>query len=471
MHGTALEQAERVRSGDVSAASSLEAAVVRAEAINPSINAIVSPDYEGARRRAAEVDPSAPLAGVPIVLKDLFCPVEGDTAYHGNRLLADLDWRYSTTGAVARRLAEAGTVSLGRSHSPEFGCGQCPAASETVLYGPTRNPWNLDHSPLGSTGGGAAAVAAGIVAAAHASDGGGSIRMPAAANGLVGLKPSRARISHAPAGDMWAGGATDGVITRTVADAAAFLDVLAGPEPGDPYWLPTPTTPFLHEVGRDPGHLRIGICTELPYAETDPECVAATRDVAQLLETLGHRVEVGHPAAMDHLDYLYDYIRVIRVSLSEEMGAFETAVGRPFSADDVEDGTWINLERGRRISGTDYVVSLERLSAFTRAMVAWWSDFDLLLTPTTGITTPLVGYLVDGDERTLASRLTPVTLYTAQFNATGQPAISLPLGWPDDGLPVGVQLVAAPAREDLLLRVSAQLEQAAPWADRYQVVH
>ncbi|MPY94610.1 MAG: amidase, partial [Acidimicrobiia bacterium] len=288
----AVETASLVAAGRTTAAQAVEDAIARAEQLNPKLNAIVATSYEAARQQAAAV-PTGPLAGVPILLKDLFTPVEGDTAHAGNRLLRQLDLRYQATGNVGRRLRRAGTISIGRSHSPELGCGQCPAASETAAFGVTRNPWGPTRSPLGSSGGAAVAVAAGIVALAHASDGGGSIRLPASACGIVGLKPSRGRVSMAPAGEMWAGGATDGVLSRTVRDTAAGLDVLSGPELGDPTPAPPLPRPLLDEVGADPGRLRVGVCDELPYATTDPACQEAARAAADLLASLGHEVDQG----------------------------------------------------------------------------------------------------------------------------------------------------------------------------------
>ena len=470
----ACETARLVRSGQLSPVETVNEAIARAEAVNSTINAIVEPAYQPACDQAARDQDASDrltgrLAGVPLLLKDLFCPVAGDTAYQGNRLLRQLGYRYPETGAVARRLAAAGSLNLGRSHSPELGSGNSPAAAETDLYGPSRNPWDLRRSPLGSSGGAAAAVAAGVVPLAHASDGGGSIRIPASACGLVGLKPSRGRISAAPAGELWAGGVTDGVVSRTVADTALALDVLAGPEPGDPYRAElAPGEGWLAEVGRDPGSLRIGLCTALPYATTNPLCVEAAQAAAQLLESLGHNVEVSHPEVLDHLDYMYDYIRVIRVSLAAAMRSLGDTIGRAFTADDVEPGTWINFQRGLKVSAADYVASRERLHRFTRHTIDWWEDgHDLLLTPTLGTPPPSVGWLVDGDERELTARLSAVTPFMPQFNVTGQPAISVPLHWTEASLPIGVQLVAAPGREDMLLRIAGQLEAAAPWASRY----
>ena len=479
--------AEQVRAGETDAATTVEEAIARCEQVNPTINAIVERTYESARERAAESSARGPsdglLAGVPIALKDLFCPAEGEPGYQGNRRLAELDYRYAETGAVARRWAEAGAISIGHSHSPELGGGQCPAAAETALYGPTRNPWNTDHTVLGSSGGAAAAVAAGIVRIAHASDGGGSIRIPASANGLVGLKPSRGRISGAPSGEGWGGGTTDGAVALTVRDAALALDVLAGPEPGDPYVPahPAPAAGYVAEVGRDPGQLRIGVSSTLPFADTELLCTQAAEAAAGILDGLGHRVEAGLPEPMASNDYMYDYIRVIRTSATATLRSYEGVLGRPWAEDDVEPVAWINYQRGAKISAPDYMDSRERLHHFTRRMVSWWNTepgsgdgFDLLLTPTLGVVPPPVGYLVEGDERTLTKRLAKVTPYLPQFNVTGQPAISVPLGTPDgmspEGLPIGVQLVAAPGREDVLLRVAAQMEQAAPWSHRRPAV-
>ena len=435
----AVATSAEVVGGYRSPETAIAAAIERARAVNPTINAIVEPAYERALEKAAGAGPAGSLAGVPILLKDLFCPAEGDTAYQGNRTLKDQDYRYPVSGAVVRRLENAGAVSIGRSHSPELGCGQCPAAAETALYGPARNPWNPEYSPLGSSGGAAAAVAAGVVPLAHASDGGGSIRIPASANGLIGLKCSRGRISAAPAGELWAGGVTDGVVSRSVRDTALALDVLAGPEPGDPHWVPPPARSYRALAGEPPPRLRIGLCTALPYTETAPGCAAAAREAADLLSDLGHRVERAHPEPMNRLDYMYDYIRVIRVSLVTELRMFEAGLGRPWRAEDVEEGTWINYQRGLKVSGADVFESRERLHRFTREMLAWWHQgFDLLLTSTLATEVPRVGHLVEGDERLLTRRLAAVTPFLPQFNVTGQPAISVPMAAGDNGVPIGV---------------------------------
>ncbi len=473
------ELAARVTTGGVTATAAVDAAIDAANRLDPDLNAIVAPTFEAARERAADLalrfdgpdadrfDPNRPLAGVPLLMKDLGGPIEGDPAPNGNRVLHDLDVRHPTTGAVGRRLLAAGAVSIGRSHSPELGSGNCPASSETAVFGATRNPWDPSRTPMGSSGGSAAAVAAGIVPVAHATDGGGSIRMPASACGVVGLKPSRGRVSAGPTATPWGGGATEGAITRSVADAALLLGVLTGNELGDDLVAPRPARPYVEEVGRDPGRLRCGVLIDVPYAETDPACRAAVELTADLLTDLGHQVVWSHPADLDSLDYLYHYITVIRASGAAVLTALEAVIGRPWTADDVEDGTWVNHQRGLRVTGPAYIAALEALTAFTRRVTAWWHEFDVLVTPTLATPPPPRGWLVDGDDRQRRDRLGATMPFTAQFNATGQPAMSLPLHWTDGGLPIGTQLVAAPFREDVLLRVGAQLEAACPWAHRY----
>ena len=476
----ATDLAEMVRGGQLSVAEVVRATIGRAEAANGKLNAIVVPTFERALDEAVEREGKfsgasaalAPLAGVPILLKDLFCAKIGDTGYQGNRRLQGLDYRYRKTSSVVRRLEQAGTISLGRSHSSELGCGNCTAAAETELYGPARNPWDPRRSPMGSSGGAAAAVAGGIVPIAHASDGGGSIRIPASACGLVGLKPSRARISTAPAGEGWAGGVSDGVVSRTVRDTALALDVLAGPEPGDPYAAPAFRGGYVDTLEVPTNSLRVGLCFGLPYAPVHPECAKAVHNAGTLFEALGHFVEVAHPAGLDSLDYLYDYIAVIRTSLAVEMMTLSRELGFAWTEADVENGTWVNYQRGLKVSGVDYAASVARMHRWTREVVSWWhSGHDLLVMPTFATPPPALGYLVEGEDPQRQQRLAETIPFTPQFNVTGQPAISVPLHMSPEGWPIGVQMVAAPGREDLLLQVAAGLEAAAPWDDRQPQVY
>jgi amidase len=468
----AMDLARRIGDGELTALEAVEAAIARVEARNPQLNAVVADTFDRARREAAVLDVGdRPLAGVPILMKDLGGPVEGDPAPNGNRVLRDLGRRHTVTGAVGRRLREAGTVSIGRSHSPELGSGNCPASSETEAFGPAHNPWNLSRTPMGSSGGSAAAVAAGLVPLAHATDGGGSIRMPASACGVVGLKPSRGRVSSAPDPTAWAGGVAEGVVSRTVRDTALALDILAGPEPGDDYAAPPFAGSYMSEVGRDPGRLRCGVLDRVSWATTDPACIDAVARTLDVLDGLGHDIDPdARPAPLDHLDYLFDYVKVIRASAAAVLASLEAEIGRPWTADDVEDGTWVNHQRGRKLSAPDYLGALERLHRFSLDVIGWWDDHDLLITPTLATPPPPNGFLVEGDDRQRRNRLNVTMPFTAQFNVTGQPAISVPLHWTAEGLPIGVQLVAAPGREDVLLRVAAQLEGAVPWAQRYDAI-
>lgn len=470
----ALSTARAIRAGRIGVVEAVDEAIRRAEDTHAAINAIVAPDFDRAREQAKRMesvpaDRRGPLFGVPTLYKDLFCPREGDTAYQGNRVLAKLDHRHEQTSSVARRLDAAGAVSIGRSHSPEFGCGNCTAAAETELYGPTRNPWDLSRTPMGSSGGAAAAVAAGVVPFAQASDGGGSIRMPASACGLVGLKPSRARVSSAPAGEGWAGGVSEGIVARSVRDAALGLDVLAGLEVGDPYGVGSEQgvrRGFLSRVHEREGRLRVGLCPGLPYVVHNSECARAVEVAGQHLEALGHGVDTSHPAEFDRLDYMYDYITVIRTSLAVELSQLARTLGRAWSAEDVEDGTWVNYQRGLKVSAVDYATSVGKLHQWTRDVMTWWTDYDLLVMPTLATPPPEVGFLVSGDDRQRRDRLAATIPYTPQFNVTGQPAISLPIHVTNEGWPVGAQLIAKPGREGLLLSVSHQLEGLLGWTDR-----
>jgi amidase len=321
-------------------------------------------------------------------------------------------------------------------------------------------------------------VAAGIVAAAHANDGGGSIRIPASHCGLVGLKPTRARVSLAPDfGDVMGGLVIELAVTRSVRDAAGILDAVQGPAPGDPYAAPPPARPYLEEVGADPGRLRIGVMTTPPGGqfETHPECVEAARNAAAALEELGHDVEDSYPAEMDNPAIVPIFLTRWVCATDWNLKYWGEAIGRELGPDDVEPCTWALAEQGRSYTGGDLLRAIEQAQASSRRVASWWADdgFDLLLTPTCAEPPPRLGELDAPPDNPLAPivRATPFAIFTAGFNTTGQPAISLPLHLTADGLPVGVQLVAAYGREDLLIRVAAQLEEARPWADRTPPVH
>ena len=463
----ATELAQAIRRKALSPRELIEQAIDRAETLNPRLNAIVEDDFAKALARAdAFVVDGQPFAGVPTLLKDLATPCAGDPAYRGNRLLKQIDHRYTLTSAVVERLNRSGFINIGRSHSPEFGCGNCTASAETALYGPTRNPWDVTRTAMGSSGGAAAAVASDIVPIAQATDGGGSIRMPASACGLVGLKPSRGRISNAPMGEIWAGGCSHGIISRTLRDTAAALDGLSGYEPGDPYRIPRREDSMLEHLARPPNRLRIGLCTGLAFTVTARPCREAVESAGRILEELGHTVEFAHPEAMNSLDYLYDYITIIRVSLAHELESLRDTIARPWTGEDVENGTWINYQRGLKISAVDYALARERLNAWTRKVVSWWNSYDILVLPTLATLPPRIGYLVNEAEPERTERLAATIPFTPQFNVTGQPAMSLPLHWSDEGLPVGVQLVAEPEGDELLMSLGGALETSMPWHDR-----
>jgi amidase len=332
--------------------------------------------------------------------------------------------------------------------------------TEPDAYGPTHNPWALGRSPGGSSGGSAAAVAARVVPAAHANDIAGSIRIPAAQCGLVGLRPTRGRVVVGAAHDPAVGMHTEGVITRTMRDTAALLDAISAPSPAGMWPAPPLPGPLAAEVGAPPGRLRVGVCVRaFNNAEVDSGCAAAALGAARLLEELGHAVEEAAPAALFEPDLLAGARALLSVHAAAELERWSSRLGRELGEADVEPSTWLAVDSGRRISGPDVLLLLTRQQELARAITAWWDEaFDLLLTPTTAEPGPPLGAYKQGYSPGRASA------FTRAFNVTGQPAISLPIGWPADGLPRGVQLVAAYGREDMLVRVGAQLEQAVPWA-------
>lgn len=462
----ACAQAELVRTGQVAPTALVDAAIAAAESTNPDLNAIIHPRYDAARAEAPAA--TGPFAGVPIVVKDLGCAIGGEPHHQGVRALKAIGFRAPYDSAMYRRLRAGGLVAIGRTNTPEWGS---TITTEPLAYGPTRNPWNLDHSTGGSSGGSAAAVAAGIVAVGHANDGGGSIRIPASECGLVGLKPSRGRVSMAPdVGESWMGSTIDGVVTRTVRDTAAVLDLMAGYEAGDPYTAPPFARPLADEVGADPGRLRIGVLDHPPLgAAGHAECTQAARDAAALLERLGHAVDDSWPAAIGDAGFADHFRTIVATWTANDVATLAQTIGREPGADDVEPDNLALAHLGRQVTGQQYVAAMLQVHQWCRRVLSWWHPadgspgYDLLVTPTIAVPPPRIGYLSEPGH---GYRIFELLQYTAQFNVTGQPAISLPLHWTADGLPVGVQLVAAYGREDLLVRVAAQLEQAQPWVQR-----
>ena len=463
----ATELAALVRSGKASPAELVDEAIERVERLDPTINAVIHERFDAARAEARGDLPDGPFRGVPFLVKDLGCEMAGEPHTMGNRALRDAGVRADADSFLYESIRGAGFVTLGRTNTPELGG---TITTEPEAFGPSRNPWNPDHSTGGSSGGSAAAVAAGMVPVAHAGDGGGSIRVPASECGLVGLKPSRGRISHGPkAGEGWAGATTDGVVSRSVRDTAALLDVMSGRRIGDPYTAAPPTRPFADEVGVEPGRLRIGLATTHAGVQTDPECVAAVESAGALLESLGHDVEVAQPAAFFDGAFSRHFVTIVAVATAVDFVAMGDAIGRPIDEPDVEASNWLMGSIGRNISAADYIASLNWVHAWSRRLHAWWDDFDVLVTPVIAVPPPPIGWLSDPELGT--ERLTSILQFTAQFNVSGQPAVSLPLHWSESELPIGVQFVGPIDDEALLIRLASQLETAAPWADRLPAIY
>jgi amidase len=460
----ATELARLVKAGDVTARELTEASFERIEALDPELNAFVHLDHEGALAAADAIEASdgRPFAGVPIAIKDT-APVAGMPYRLGSEMFGD--FVPPQDAFVVRRLRDAGFVLVGKTNLPEFGI---LPVTEPRRFGPTRNPWDPERTPGGSSGGAAAAVAVGMVPLAHGSDGGGSIRIPAACCGLVGLKPSRGRVSRGPEqGDDLL--VQDGVLTRTVAETAALLDVIAGYEPGDATWAPPPPEPFARTAAREPGRLRIGVTTvpAIEVAAIDPLCERAARDAAELLESLGHDVEeIDPPWKGRELLRAFTLVFGTPVALGIWFGS--QATGREPSAELVEPLSWAIWEGVRERDPLDYLLARTRLAAASRPIVALWDEYDAVLTPSLAERPVRIGEIDSCSEDPWedfrrSGRFTP---YTALYNVTGQPAISLPLFHGEDGLPLGVMLAGRPAGEGPLLALAAQLEAASPWAGR-----
>jgi amidase len=454
--------AEAIRAKELSPVELMDATLARVDAANGQVNAVIWRNDDEARAAAqaatdvvARTDPAElpPFHGVPIPIKDLTL-VNGWPVTYGSWAVDDTP--SSESELIVEALRRAGFVLTGRTNTPEFG----PiTAAENNRYGITRNPWNLDHTPGGSSGGAGAAVAAGMFSVAHANDGGGSIRIPASCCGLVGLKVSRGRVPTIV--NSWEGGAVEGVVTRDVADTAAILDLTCGPERGQWYNAPPPDRPFLAEVGADPGQLRVGLVLEAPLGlPMDPDCARAAEEAAATLEKLGHHVEpVAYPVPEAFLE---PFLHVVHGGLAGYDADWSKA----------EPHVQANLAEARKADTITYVRSVYQLQRLTRDVVArWGQDFDVLLSPIMTILPPRAGEILAAAHESATSGAPALQVFqmaalTSAFNMTGQPAISLPTHTGPDGLPIGVQLVGGPWDEALLLRVAAQLESAQPWADR-----
>jgi len=469
----ATAQAALVREGTVSPAELVDDAINRIEKCNGELNAVIHPRFEQARAEARGSLPDGPFRGVPLVLKDLFAGIEGDPHHEGMRFLRDAGYRADHTEALAQRYLDAGFVRVGRTNTPELGL---VPTTEPEAYGPAHNPWDTARTTGGSSGGSAAAVASGMVAVGHANDGGGSIRIPASCCGLVGLKPSRGRTSLMPdysvLDDLLV---VELCVTRSVRDTAGVLDAVHGGATGDTVRAPAPAGPYVDEVGTPPGKLRIGLLVHNPLetGEIHPDCVEAARGAAQLLESLGHVVEETYPPALADNSLVGHFTTLWGGTLVYNLRYWERKVGREITAADVEPLTWTLAEMGRSITAPDYIDAQHVMLELGRKVEEWHtSGYDLLLTPTLGEPPVELGTFSTPDEPILGFiRAATFVPFTPLANMTGAPAISLPLHWNADNLPIGVQLMAPYGREDVLLRVAAQLEQARPWAGRVPPVH
>jgi amidase len=473
-----------VRDGEVSAAELCEEAISRIERLNPRLNAIITPMLEQGRAAAAGLIPGGAFAGVPFLLKDLLNDWAGVPSSRGSKALRD--FVPTVDSEVVSRFKRAGLVVLGKTNLPEFGL---MAVTEPEAFGPARNPWNLDHTPGGSSGGSASAVASRIVPFASANDGGGSIRIPASYCGIFGLKPTRGRTPVGPTfGEVWEGAAVNHALTISVRDSAALLDAIRGPEPGSPYVTAPPERPYLDEIGRDPGTLRIAFTTRSPIGtEVHPENVTAVRKTAAILESLGHSVEEAEPVydgkALAKC-YITLYFGEVAADL-KEIAAVQGADKTRF----VEVTTRTLGLLGRTMSACDYVLAKRQWHLFSLAMASFLKNHDLFLTPTTAFPPPRIGELAPkaselaamkiinalglgslltatGMIDKLATESLTKTPFTQIANLTGLPAMSVPLHWTAEGLPCGVQFIGPFGGEGSLFRLAAQLEKTSPWFDR-----
>ncbi len=497
---TALARA--FAAGETDPAEAMQAALERMERLNPRLNAVIHPRPERAlaeaaasaqrwsQRRASgnalndRPDGGVPFDGVPMAIKDLGCEQAGEFHHAGARFLVELGWQGSLDSHLYGLLRGAGLISVGRTNTPEFGT---TITTEPDTYGPTANPWSLDRSPGGSSGGSAAAVAAGIVPVAHGNDGGGSIRVPAAACGLLGLKPTRGRVSTAPRlGEHRGGFAVDGMLTRTVRDAARCLDIISRPAPGDPYIAPPlgPDESFAGALTVSVSPLRIAVSTG-SRGRASPPVRRAVEQAADLLARLGHRIEPDTAPDGWFSAELADHTIVVRtVGMATELAGWAERLGRPMTSDDVEPANWWSAELGRSLPASAYVGALEELARWRRQVMTFWNSvhdiraaasrgaaasattpdaesrrgFDLLMTPVLADVTPPLGYLADPADG--ARRIAELATFVNQANISGQPAISLPTAVDADGLPLGVQLHAAHGGERLLLAVAQQIADA-----------
>ena len=476
-----------VKNKEVTPNELLEIAISRADEVNPKINSIVTKLYDYGKTQLKTLNYNAPFAGVPFLLKDLGHQLKGTRYTAGTRYLKNY---ISTQNSVfTDKILESGLVIFGKTNIPEFGL---TPFTEPLLHGATHNPWNLERTTGGSSGGSSASVAAGITPMASANDGGGSIRIPASCNGLVGLKPSRGRISLGPfAGEGWSGAVHEGVVTRSVRDSALFYDLMSGAGPGDPYTIQHPARPYIEEVNLPVGKLKIGYSTDFPAGfdfKKDDENIEAIKNTVQLLKDLGHEVEeVKLPYTKEML--MESYTIIIYGELSASLTELESIQGKKLSPDDFEPQTWLLYQLGKSYTAHDFALGRLKWNTICRLMGEFHQKYDILLTPTLGEKPFIIGskQMPKFDEAGLRFLnkigLSHLLKYTGKVketaektfhwipivplsNITGQPSITLPLHWSKDNLPIGTLFTAAMGKEDVLFRLSAQLEKTKPWFDK-----
>ncbi len=460
----ALGQAELVRRRDVKPIELVDAAIERVERVNPELNAVVTPMFDLAREVAKAELPDGPFRGVPFLLKDLLTAYAGVRLSNGARVCQALVPDHDSE--LVRRYKRAGLVVIGKTNTPEFGI---PPTTENQLFGATRNPWNPSRTPGGSSGGSAAAVAARVVAMAHGGDGGGSIRIPASCCGLFGMKPTRGRNPLGPdAGDLLSGLVCEHAITLSVRDSAALLDATGYPDAGDPYWPPPPARPYREEVGAKPRRLRIAFTrASLTGAPVHADCVDAVEDAAKLCASLGHEVTEGAPA-IDAPATMQAFVTLYAAGAARNLDDVEAYAGFAITQEMFEPLSWGLGQMGKRIGASEYLLALRVIQKTGRNLARFFEDVDVWLTPTLGLPPvplgtfaatyddPLVGFFRAGD----------FAPFTPLINATGQPAMSIPLHWNQEGLPIGTHFVGRFGDEGTLFRLAAELERARPWATR-----
>ena len=460
----ATAQADLVRRKEVKPIELVDAAIERIERSNPAINAVVTPMYEHAREAALGRIPEGPFTGVPFLLKDFLAEYAGVRFTEGSAFLSD--FVPDQDSELVRRYKSAGLLVVGKTNTPELAIG---ATTEPRLFGPTRNPWDTTRTPGGSSGGAGAAVTAGMVPMAHGNDAGGSIRIPASCCGVFGLKPTRARNPLGPHfGDMASGLVAEHALTRSVRDSAALLDASSGPDAGDPYWAPPPARSFVEEVAAEAGRLRIAFTAETPLGtRVHPDCVNAVLDASVVCAGLGHEVFEASPSVEG--ERLWEaFTTVLSAGFAWSIDDWARRTNREPEEELFEPFVWAFTQRGRQVTATQYLLMVEDLQRMSRDIARFFSNVDVWLTPTLGEPPVPLGTLAysGGDPIALRRRLADFVPFTYISNVTGQPAMSVPLYWNGDGLPIGTHFVARFGDEATLFRLAAELEKVRPWADR-----